>query len=169
MKRCKYCKKILKKLNGKKLNPRREYCNGVCRNRYNTKKNYHNKYKFNKKRIKRERKRFKEWYENNKSKYKEYAKKSYSKNKDRWDERRFINERRDIFLGFIPHKCKNCDKPKIEIISIKVYGKQPKLFKGKNMMEKNLKILEDYSKNLLGFCSLKCSKEYMMSLKNVVK
>jgi hypothetical protein len=153
---CLYCKKELDIKEGtKQLNPKRIFCNSTCNTRYNAKKR-HNRLKDNEEFKQTNRTIFKNWYKNNKDRQKTNVLNNYRNNKEKWNQRRFIERHRQDILKYLNTTC-FCGNP-VKMIMHRTYGDYPKLTGGpNNKKESNLKLIEEYTKkNLIGVCSKIC-------------
>lgn len=153
---CLYCNKELDMKEGtKQLNPKRKFCNDICRNRFAAKKR-HTRLKDNEEFKQTNRTRFKNWYKNNKDRQKINILNNYKKNTEIWNQRRFVERHRKDILKYLNTTC-FCGNP-VKIIMHKTYGDYPKLSSGpNNQKESNLKLIEEYTKkNLIGVCSKIC-------------
>ena len=153
---CLYCGKELDIKEGmKQINSKRMFCNSTCNTRYNAKKR-HNRLKDNEEFKQKNRKRFKNWYQDNKEHQKLNVLNNYKNNKEIWNQRRFIERHRQEILKHLNTSC-ICGNP-VKIIMHRTYGDYPKLTGGpNNKKESNLKLIEEYTKkNLIGVCSRIC-------------
>lgn len=143
----------------------RKYCSRKCERKANYLRNiqkikeYQSKYRIKnyERDFPKKKKWLKKWYAKNKKKHKENVIENYRKNIKIWDERGFTYSQRNKLLKFINKLCPICKK-KVKVIHHKMYGNRPKLVglskKGKE------RLLKEYSKNLLGFCSKICHRNY---------
>lgn len=95
---------------------------------------------------------FKNWYENNKEKQKEYISKNYNNNKLKCSERGYVAYHRKELLKLINKKCPICKSKNITQIHHKKYD---------NLPRENLR---EYSKFLIGFCSKLCHQTFEHNL-----
>lgn len=159
IKKCLYCDKILLvNPTTKRINPKRKFCDEICKARHNAITRYNqlrDDPDFKAKNIKRAR----EWYALNKERQKQNVLRDYYKNKEIWGERNFINKHREKIRPFVNSECVFCGK-KVKFFGLKKYGNRPTIYRGWSIAikEKNAKILEEYAKNIVGVCSFKCLK-----------
>lgn len=167
-KRCKGCNKILEIKEFKiRINPKRKFCDIKCKAKYNYRRLYHEKYKYEDSYKERKKKGMVDWYDKNKDKQFENVRKNYRDNVSIWNERKFTNHHRIEILEILPKNCANCGILGINVIHHKEYGKTPKLeHHGPNAKNKNKPKLEKYcGEYLLGFCSMNCHKNYEFKLR----
>ena len=156
--KCKRCDKELIPKEGKRLNPKRIFCNINCQSRYAAAKRYRIM-RNNPNYIKRQKERFEKWYKKNKKKQKDLVMKNYNENKDTWNERKFTFKHREKILGILKNECHQCEKEDIRIIHHETYN-FPKRNGKRGSVKETSEYLKKYCKFLLGFCSKKCHCEY---------
>ena len=162
IKYCEICGKELKKRKGKKrINPKRIFCDEVCKTRYHAHKRYY-ELRNDKEYLEKQKKKIRSWYKENKEKQRKSVLKDYYKNKNKWEHRKFVNRNRKKILNLLPNECSFCKKKDIKVIHHKTYNmKIPKLISGhQTTNRKNEEILKDYIKNLLSFCSKECHRGF---------
>lgn len=158
IKKCLGCKKELVALPGKRINPKRKFCDHNCASRFNAKKNYEEQ-KDNLEYKARARNKFNKWYyvEGNRERQNKNVLKHYYLNKDKWAERKFCADQRDRIKQFINPVCASCKKEPTKLFFHKNYGDVP-IMKGSK--KERLWIIKMYTqRNLVGVCSNLCLKK----------
>ncbi len=152
-KRCgnQFCKKILDIKNGKKrLNPRRKYCDQVCRARENSLRTHYEN-KENKEFLQKKRNQFKDWYRRNKEIHKKNCLKDYHRNKIKWRERHFVDKHKIKIWEIIGNVCKDCGKEAKEVNHLTYdFPKRNMSLRG----EQHIEYLKWYCKHLEPLCVL---------------
>lgn len=155
---CLICKKPLNGYQTKfcslKCAQRGDYLNRGDKIRKYSREYYYKNYDRN---FKRKQKSIKNWYKKNKKRQYKNVLRNYKENKEIWNERHFVNRHRKIILKYINSSCPICGN-KVKVIHHKVYG-SPHLLLLRNK-EHNELVLKEYSKNLIGFCSKICHRNF---------
>lgn len=157
MKKCLRCDKVLKPKPGKiELNPRRKYCDVICRSRYIALL-FYNKHKRDSGFQEQKYKLVKIWNGKNKKRHSDNVLKNYKNNKNEWRERSWTDKNRKKILLILSDNCYLCEKSGIKVIHHETYD-LPKRRMGASVISEEY--LHEYCKNLLGFCSAKCHLGY---------
>jgi hypothetical protein len=163
-KNCLYCNKKLIPLEGKtKLNTKRKFCNKTCSSRYTAAK-WHSILKDNPEYKENARVRFYGWYKNNKQRQNRNVLKNYYENKDKWDERSFVDGHKDKIRLFINPICASCKKEPTKMFFHKQWGNVPNIkVEGIDIREE---LIKKYTKeNLIGVCGSMCLQKEKRRLK----
>ena len=152
--KCIYCGKILQIRKGKKkLNPKRKFCDITCNTRYR-----YYKMRDDKNYLKKKRRYAKKYYNQKgiKRKQHKYMLDYAKQNKKKYNERNYVRNHREEILKLLPKNCFLCGEKGIKVIHHTHYDfeKKPRGWK------KEQDYLKEYSKSLIGFCSMKCHRKY---------
>jgi len=158
-------KELIPKEGRLQINPKRKFCNNICKTRYDSYKRYLKikdtiEYKSSQKKI------FKNWYEKNKERQKRNTLKDWNINRNRWNQRRFNSNHKKEILEYLNSICPICKNP-IKIIMIKKFGEYPNFFSHRTLEEKEsdkLKLEKYVKENLIGVCSKECMNKVRKSL-----
>ena len=154
--KCERCnKKLIPIIGREKLNPKRRFCDSVCRNRHNAIKHYSINKDIPEYKIKKSKEAM-EWYEKNKKRQYKNVNNDYKKNRHHWVERTWTNKNRKKILFYLSDNCHLCGKHQINIIHHETYNTEKRKI-GKKQTEE---YIEEYCKHILGFCSTKCHLRY---------
>ena len=157
--RCLRCGNILLKKEGRKrINPKRKYCDSVCRSRYTRRKRYHKKEKYDIEYKEKQKGLMKNWYKENKERQCKNTLKNYYQNKKKWLERKYTNRNKQKILKILPNICAECGKDGATIIHHTTYDFPKRKVRKSN--KEFQKYLIEYCKKLLLFCSKDCHKKY---------